>query len=311
MKRAVLRVAMVGVVITLVELFGCARVQEAMQEQRPTIPAPPRQPPSTAEKRGNTAPGVPQPAPQPNQRAGEPAPPPNAAVVALLDTADQRARPATWITPRLSSNAPCVLSRRILCCGTVWRQCACSKGSSLRQPVSPPNQMPWQAATGSFRSAIGTPSPRPKNSSAMRLPPMPPGKRRARCDSCNTTWLAEPSTDQCITAGCPTTSRANTPTACTSSTSEISPDATRAFSSGEQAARKASGLRSPNTAHALAARSNSMNSDFSCSASSFLMSGCNMRSPRTDEAMRPNSPHTSIRRIAWERDSSFSSWGIG
>ncbi|MGH8613397.1 MAG: tetratricopeptide repeat protein [Gammaproteobacteria bacterium] len=83
---------MVGVAITLLQLFGCARVREAIQEQGPTVPAPPRQPPSTAEKRDEPAPGAPQPAPQPDQRAGEPAPPPNAAVVALLGTADQQGR---------------------------------------------------------------------------------------------------------------------------------------------------------------------------------------------------------------------------
>jgi hypothetical protein len=102
MTRAVLRVAVVGVAIALVQLSGCAgrqpaRLQEPAQAQRPTVPTPPRPPPSPAEKRDETArparpSEVPQPAPQPEPRGEAPTPPPSAAVVALLDTAEQRAR---------------------------------------------------------------------------------------------------------------------------------------------------------------------------------------------------------------------------
>jgi predicted Zn-dependent protease len=50
---------------------------------------------------------VPQPAPQPAPRVSEPAPPANAAVVALLDTADQRARAGNL------DNAAAVLERAL------------------------------------------------------------------------------------------------------------------------------------------------------------------------------------------------------
>ncbi len=107
MKRAMLRVAMLGVAIALVQLFGCARMPEGIQEQRPTVRAPPRHPPSTAEKRDETIPGAPQPAPQPDRQTGEPAQPPSAAVVALLDTAEQRARAGNL------DNAAAVLERAL------------------------------------------------------------------------------------------------------------------------------------------------------------------------------------------------------
>jgi predicted Zn-dependent protease len=102
MKRAVRGIILGGVALTLVQLSGCAgrqreRVQEPVQEPRATEPTPPRQPPSTTEKSKEAPPPLrppvaPQPAPQPVLRPSEPAPPPSAAVVALLDTADQRAR---------------------------------------------------------------------------------------------------------------------------------------------------------------------------------------------------------------------------
>jgi predicted Zn-dependent protease len=76
-------------------------------EQR-TVPTPPRQPPSTTEQREETAPPARPPAtPQPAPRPSEPAPPANAAVVALLDTADQRARAGNL------DNAAAVLERAL------------------------------------------------------------------------------------------------------------------------------------------------------------------------------------------------------
>jgi tetratricopeptide (TPR) repeat protein len=112
-----MRVALVGVAITLMQLFGCAgrqqaRVQEPAPEQRTTVPEPPRQPPSTTEKREQMPPPVrppvaPQPAPQPEPRVSEPAPPSSAAVVALLDTAEQRARAGNL------DNAAAVLERAL------------------------------------------------------------------------------------------------------------------------------------------------------------------------------------------------------
>jgi predicted Zn-dependent protease len=92
MKRAVRSSILVGVAIALVQLSGCAgrpqeRLPESVPEQHPTVPTPPRQPPSPAEKSHEAAP------PQRPPVAPQPAPPPpNAAVVTLLDTADQRAR---------------------------------------------------------------------------------------------------------------------------------------------------------------------------------------------------------------------------
>lgn len=87
MTRTVRRVALVSVAIILVQLSGCAgrhqeRLQGPVQTQRPTVPTPPPQPP----------PQAPPPAPPLDSRGGAPAVPPNAAVVALLDTADQRVR---------------------------------------------------------------------------------------------------------------------------------------------------------------------------------------------------------------------------
>jgi Tetratricopeptide repeat len=103
MKSALTRVAMVWIVLALVQLTGCAvvqrdRLQEPGQERSTTGPTPPRQMPSTAEKRDEVPPSehkpsaAPQPAPPPESRVSEPVPPPSQAVVALLDTADQRAR---------------------------------------------------------------------------------------------------------------------------------------------------------------------------------------------------------------------------
>jgi hypothetical protein len=116
MKRAVLRVALVGVAITLVQLSGCASQQqvrgpEPIQEQHTTGPTPPRQPPSTAEQRHETAaparpPAAPPPV-SPQPRGSAPTPPPSAAVVALLDTAEQRARAGNL------DNAAAVLERAL------------------------------------------------------------------------------------------------------------------------------------------------------------------------------------------------------
>jgi hypothetical protein len=112
MKQAVLRVALVSVVITCMQLSGCAgrqpaRVREPVPEQRPTVPTPPRQPPPTAETTDETTPPTrppvaPQPAP--DQAVSVPSSP---AVVALLDTADQRARTGNL------DNAAAVLERAL------------------------------------------------------------------------------------------------------------------------------------------------------------------------------------------------------
>jgi hypothetical protein len=155
MKRAVRRVAMGGVAIALLQLSGCAgrhqaRVQEPAPAQGLTVPTPPRQLPSPTEQRDETAPPVRPPARrnQPSSRTTGPVS--RCPLQARRSSPCSRrptngCAPATWRMPRPSSNAPCVWSRRIPCCGTVWRQCACSKGSSSRRPAWRPNPIPgWQ-----------------------------------------------------------------------------------------------------------------------------------------------------------------------
>jgi predicted Zn-dependent protease len=94
---------MVWMALTLAQLTGCAivqqdRVQGPEQERSTTGPTAPRQTPGTAEKRDavpaseHKPSGAPQPAPLAAPRVSEPVPPPGQAVVALLATAEQRAR---------------------------------------------------------------------------------------------------------------------------------------------------------------------------------------------------------------------------
>jgi Tetratricopeptide repeat len=100
--HAGMRVALVSVAIILVQLSGCAgrhpeRLPGPVQAQRPPVPTPPGQPPHPAEKSNEAVPprrpsGAPSSALPSDPEGSAPGAPPSAAVVTLLDTADQQVR---------------------------------------------------------------------------------------------------------------------------------------------------------------------------------------------------------------------------
>jgi hypothetical protein len=93
MMHAGMRVALVSVAIILVQLSGCA----GRHPERLPVPTPPGQPPHPAERSNEAVPprrpsGAPSSALPSNPEGSAPAAPPSAAVVTLLDTADQQVR---------------------------------------------------------------------------------------------------------------------------------------------------------------------------------------------------------------------------